>query len=74
MAEYSVAVGCINMKLHMKDATSEEINLGLTKALGDIVQKMFKDIKSANGDSWEIVPHELTKLGNKLVVSSLLRR
>ena len=62
------------MKPHMEDTTSEEINLGLNKALGDIVQRMFKDIKGVNGDSWEIVPHELTKLGNKLVVFFLLRR
>ena len=62
------------MKPHMEDTTSEEINLGLNKALGDIVQRMFKDIKGVKGDSWEIVPHELTKLGNKLVVFFLLRR
>jgi hypothetical protein len=74
MAEYSVAVGCINMKPNMENATSKEINLGLTKALGNIVQKMSKDIDKINGGSWEIVSHGLTKLGNKMVVSFLLHR
>ena len=74
MVEYSVAVGCINMKPNMENATSKELNLGLTKALGNIVQKMSKDIENANGGTWEIISHELTKIGNKLAVSFLLRR
>ncbi len=74
MVEYSVAVGCINMKPNMENTTSKELNLGLTKALGNIVQKMSKDIENANGGTWEIVSHELTKIGNKLAVSFLLRR
>jgi hypothetical protein len=72
MAEYNTVSSCILLKHDIENATVEEIGESVNQALYQAVQTTAKELK-AQGGGWNIISHELTKLGNNLIVSFLLR-
>lgn len=74
MSEYSVVVTDIDLSPDIEKVTSDQLDASLTMSLNQIVQKTSKVIQTHEGGGWEIISHELTRLGNRLVVSFLLRR
>ena len=72
MAEYNTVSSCILLKHNIENATAEEMGESVNKALYQAVQSTAKELK-AQGGGWKIISHEITRLGNNLIVSFLLR-
>ena len=74
MTEYSTVVTSIELKPELKQTNVDQFNVELTTLLNQIVQTTAKACRDIEGGNWHILSHQLTLLGDRLVVSFLLRR
>jgi hypothetical protein len=74
MAEYGMVLTNIDLKPEIATAKGEQIAQGLTIVLQKAVQQTSKGIDTLEGGGWGIIAHDITKIGNNLIVSFLLRR
>ena len=72
--EYSVMVQGMDIPPQAVQAGRDELAQTLTIGLGKLIGTMSNAVESFQGGGWEIVSHELTPFGTRLVVSFLLRR
>jgi len=74
MAEYSTIVTTVDLKPEIYKATSEQVAQAITMSLGNVLRKTSKGIETLGGGGWHILSHQLTTIGDHLIVSFLLRR
>lgn len=74
MSEYTVIVTNLNNMPDIEHSTKEEISPGLTSALGGALTEITKVMGQIDGGGWEIISHNLVKVGHHWAVSFLLRR
>jgi len=72
--EYSVMVQGMDVPPEAIQAGRDELAQSLTIGIGSVIGKVSNGIESFQGGGWEIVSHEFTPFGTRLVVSFLLRR
>jgi hypothetical protein len=72
--EYGMIVTNVDFKPAIETAPGKDIAQNLTVVLQQVVQTTSKAIDKLEGGGWHIISHELTKLGNTLLVSFLIRR
>jgi hypothetical protein len=74
MAEYGFMVQTMEIKPDMEDATADGLGQMMAMGFGQMAQKAAKGLTTLQGGNWEIMSHDVTRLGRHLIVSFLLRR
>jgi len=74
MAEYGFMVQTMEIKPDMEDATADGLGQTMAMSLGQMAQKASKGLTTIQGGNWEIVSHDMTRLGRHLIVTFLIRR
>jgi len=72
--QYATLVQVGELEALVSDMTSREAALSMTKALGELVNKVTQAIGTLDGGGWEIVSHEITAISKHLIVSFLVKR
>ena len=72
--EYSVMAQGVDVPPQAVQAGRDELAQSLTFGLGKLMGQVSKGIDSLEGGGWEIVSHQLTPFGTRLVVTFLLRK
>ncbi len=74
MAEYGMVITSVDLKPGIETAPGEQVAQSLTIVLQKVVGSTSKAVEKLEGGGWGIIAHDLTKVGNNLLVSFLLRR
>lgn len=74
MAEYGMVVTTIVLKPEIETAKADQVAQDLTIVLQKKIGQTSKAIETLQGGGWGIIAHDLTRLGNNLLLSFLLRR
>ena len=74
MAEYSTVVTHIDLKPEAYSQTGDQMAKNLTAVLGKVLKSTAKLSESFQGGKWEILSHQIFRIGDHLLVSFLLRR
>ena len=75
MAEYGLIVQTIDIKPDMEDATADQLSQSMAMNLNTVVRSAATGLGNLpGGGNGEILSHNITRIGNHLVVSFLFRR
>jgi len=74
MAEYGVMAQSVDLKPEAYSATGALLAKTITESMNQILIKASKGLQSFQGGGWDIMSHQITRIGDHLVVSFLLRR
>ncbi|GAI78550.1 unnamed protein product [marine sediment metagenome] len=74
MAEYHVIVKTFKLEEGISDASGEEINDNFLRILMKLISEVKEELKHPSlKPGCEIISHELTKVGNHLTASFIIR-
>ena len=74
MSKYSAVVTTAELKPEIYSMSAEDTSKNLTMLFGRMVKQASKVCNVHEGGRWEMVSHETTRIGDRLVVSFLLHR
>ena len=74
MAEYGVMAQSVDLKPEAYSASGALLAKTITESTNQILIKAAKGLQSVQGGGWEILSHQITRIGDHLIVSFLLRR
>jgi hypothetical protein len=72
--EYGMMVQTLTIKPDMEDTSEDDVSKAMTNGLGQVLHKVSTGLKNLpNAKDPEIISHNLTRVGNHLIVSFLFR-
>ena len=74
MSEYATVVKALDLKPAAYNAPRDQLAKATSLTFGNVVNRISKDTQSFQGGGWEIVSHNLTRIGDHLLASFVIRR
>ena len=74
MSEYATVVTNVDLKPEAYSQTGDKLAQSLTLTLSKVLKNTTKARESFQGGRWDILSHQIFRIGDHLLVSFLLRR
>lgn len=74
MFEYGTILQTINLTKQAEEALPAELAKGLGMSFARLMQKVSKGLETFQGGGWEILSHQITRIGHSLFVTFIIRR
>ena len=72
--EYSFLHRVYSLDAALQDASLREVASGTSTLLGEFLQALEEELPSHKGGGWEVISHDMSRLGAFLLITVMLRR
>lgn len=74
MAEYATMAHTFDLKKEVSTVSSDEFNAQMATVIGKFIDEIATSSKTFQGGNWTILSHSLAVVGNRLLVTVIVRR